>query len=156
MELDPQVSHEEIMSREVELGCESWTFRFRLFLNSSATDIVLVTLPNTAVETATAQCTSCCAMARGHRLNTSIVSLGGGPRSLRSFSGAQSAVEHSLFRPPPPPPLPSLISNKQPQFSGRKVKRSRSSLHRTTLLLNLSVRRVRFLDSCDCLSYQVC
>ena len=24
-ELDPQVSPEEIMSREVELGCESWT-----------------------------------------------------------------------------------------------------------------------------------
>ena len=42
--LDPQVSPEEIMSREVELGCENWTsFRFELFLNSSATDIVLVT-----------------------------------------------------------------------------------------------------------------
>ena len=25
VELDPQVSPEEIMSREVELGCESWT-----------------------------------------------------------------------------------------------------------------------------------
>ena len=24
--LDPQVSREEIKSREVELGCESWTF----------------------------------------------------------------------------------------------------------------------------------
>ena len=24
--LDPQVSSEKIMSREVELGCESWTF----------------------------------------------------------------------------------------------------------------------------------
>ena len=36
MELDLQVSPEKIMSREVELG---------LFLNSSATDIVLVTLP---------------------------------------------------------------------------------------------------------------
>ena len=46
MELDLQVSPEEIMSREVELGCESWDFfRFELFLNSSATDIVLVTLP---------------------------------------------------------------------------------------------------------------
>ena len=46
MELDPQVSPEEIMSREVELGCESWTsFPFELFLNSSATDIVFVTLP---------------------------------------------------------------------------------------------------------------
>ena len=47
MKLDPQVSPEDIMSREVELGCESrFFFRFELFLNSSATDIVrLVTLP---------------------------------------------------------------------------------------------------------------
>ena len=51
--LDPVVSPEEIMSREVELGCESWTFFcFKLLLNSGATDIVLVTLPSTAVETA--------------------------------------------------------------------------------------------------------
>ena len=35
--LDPQVSPEEIMSREVELG-----FCFKLLLNSGATDIVLV------------------------------------------------------------------------------------------------------------------
>ena len=48
-------------------------FRFGLFLNSSATDSVLVTLPSTAVETAIARCTSRCAMARGHRLNTSIL-----------------------------------------------------------------------------------
>ena len=26
VELDPQVSLEEIMSREVELGCQSWTY----------------------------------------------------------------------------------------------------------------------------------
>ena len=46
MELDLQVSPEEIMIREVELGCEFLDFfRFELFLNSSATDIVLVTLP---------------------------------------------------------------------------------------------------------------
>ena len=29
-ELDPQVSREEIMSREVELGCESWTSSLRV------------------------------------------------------------------------------------------------------------------------------
>ena len=28
--LDPVVSPEEIMSREVELGCESWTFLFEV------------------------------------------------------------------------------------------------------------------------------
>ena len=44
--LDPQVSPEEIKNREVELGCESWTFFcFKLLLNSGATDIVFVTLP---------------------------------------------------------------------------------------------------------------
>ena len=43
MELDLQVSPEEIMSREMELKLDS--FRFELLLNSSATDIVLVTLP---------------------------------------------------------------------------------------------------------------
>ena len=26
LELDPQVNPEEVMNREVELGCESWTF----------------------------------------------------------------------------------------------------------------------------------
>ena len=68
MELDPQVSPEEIMNREVELSCELDFFRFELFLNSSATDIVLVTLPSTAIEIAIAQCTSRSAMASGHRL----------------------------------------------------------------------------------------
>ena len=112
MELDPQVNPEEIMSREVELGCESWTS-----FASGATDIVFVTLPSTAVETAIAQCTSRCAMARGHRLNTSIVLA-----AVHGLSGpfrAVSAVEPSLSRPlPPPVPVP----NKPPRFCGRKAK----------------------------------
>ena len=46
MELDLQVSPEEIMSREVGAGLRKLDFfRFELFLNSSATDIVLVILP---------------------------------------------------------------------------------------------------------------
>ena len=65
MELDPHFCPEEIMSRGVELS--------KLFVNSGATDIVLVTLSSTAVERAIAQCTSRWAMARGHRLDTSIV-----------------------------------------------------------------------------------
>ena len=74
MELDLQVSPQEIMSREVELGCESWTS----FASSCSSTAVQRTLslwlcPSTAVETAIAQCTSRCAMARRHRLNTSIV-----------------------------------------------------------------------------------
>ena len=82
-------------------------FGFKLFLNSSATDIVFVTLPSTAVETAIAQCTSHWAMARGHRLNTSIVLA-----AVNTISGlfrAVPAVEPSLFC-PLPPLSPSLIS----------------------------------------------
>ena len=53
---------------------DAFSFEFsKLFVNSGATDIVLVILSSTAVETAIAQCTSRWAIARGHRLNTSIV-----------------------------------------------------------------------------------
>ena len=79
-------------------------FRFELLLNSSATGIVLVTLPSTAVETATAQCTSGWAMARGHRLNTSIVLAA--VHGLSGLFRAVSAVELSLFRHLPPPSSP--------------------------------------------------
>ena len=68
-------------------------------------DIVLVTLPSTAVETATAQCTSRWAMAWGHRLNTSIVLAV--VHGLSGLFRAVSAVEPSLS----PPLSPSLISN---------------------------------------------
>ena len=50
--LDPQDSPGEIKSREVELGLKVGLLLPRLFLNSGATDIVLVTLFRTAVETA--------------------------------------------------------------------------------------------------------
>ena len=113
----------EIKSREVELdprprrdhgqgggaGLRNLgSFRFGLFLNSSATDIVFVTLPSTAVETAIAQCTSRCTMARGHRLNTSIVLAA--VRGLSGLFRAVSAVEPSLCR-PLPPMSPSLINS---------------------------------------------
>ena len=51
---DPQVSPEEIKSREVELGVKAGLFLHQLFLNSGATDIVFVPLFRTAVETAIA------------------------------------------------------------------------------------------------------
>ena len=45
--LDPRDSPDEIKSREVELGSESWTcLLLQSLLNSSATDIVLVTAPH--------------------------------------------------------------------------------------------------------------
>ena len=114
------------MSRELELDCESWTFCFELFPNSSATDIVFVTLSSTAVETAIARCTSRCAMARGHRLNTAIVLA-----AVHGFAGlfrTVSAAEPSLFRPlPPPTPPPPPVPNKQPRFCGRKAKCTRTT-----------------------------
>ena len=111
MELDLQISLEEIMSREVELGSESWTS----FASSCCSTAVQRTLslwlcPSTAVETAIVQCTSRWAMAMGHRLNTSIVLAA--VHGLSCLFRAVSAVELSLFRSPPPspPPSTSLIS----------------------------------------------
>ena len=80
----------------------------KLFVNSSATDIVLVTLSSTAVETAIAQCTSRWAMARGHRRNTSIVLAA--VHGLSGLFRAVSAVESSLCR-PLPTLSPSLIGH---------------------------------------------
>ena len=93
-------------------------FRFGLFLNSSATGIVLVTLPSTAVETAIAQYTSRCAMASGHRLNTSIVLT-----ALHGLFRAVSAVEPSFFR---PHPTPVPVPNNPSRFCGRKAKCTRT------------------------------
>ena len=67
--------------------------------------------PSTAVETAIAQCTSRWAMARGHRLNTSVV-----PAVSPAFFGRYPRSSlHSFVPPPPPPP-----------FCGRKAKWSYS------------------------------
>ena len=107
VELDPQPRRDHEQGGGAELRKLDF-FRFGLFLNSAATDIVLVTLPITAVETANAQCTSRCAMARGHRLNTSIVLAA--VHGLSGLFRAVSAVEPSLSR-PLPPLCPSLISH---------------------------------------------
>ena len=67
--LDPQVSPEEIKSREVELGLRIGLLSFQLFPNGGATDIVFVTLFRIAAGTAIARYGSCCAMPGGHCLN---------------------------------------------------------------------------------------
>ena len=82
----------------------------------SATDIVLVTLTSTAVETAIAQCTSRWAMARGHRLNTSIVLAA--VHGLSGLFRAVSAVEPFTLSPPSHSvPVP----NRPTRFCGRKA-----------------------------------
>ena len=110
MEVDWTLSPEEIMSKEVELGCESWT-SFASGCSSTAQCNGHCDCPSTAVETAIAQCTSRCAMTRGH-----FHCSGGGPRSFRSFSGGVRGRAFTLS----PPPLP--VPMKHPRFCVRKAK----------------------------------
>ena len=91
----------------------------KLFINSSATDIVLVTLSSTAVETAIAQYTSHWAMARGHRLNTSIVLVA--VHGLSGLFQAVSPVEPSLCR-----PLPTLSLSQIGCLASMDVKQQES------------------------------
>ena len=94
-------------------GLRNWTSfaSVVLLLNSCATDIVLVTLLSTAVETAVAKYTSCYAMAKEYCLNIFVVLAAvHGLLGLPVWS-AQSRL-HSLSPPPPAPPPPlSLISH---------------------------------------------
>ena len=62
--LDPQVSPEEIKSREEELGLSVGLLSLRLFPNSGATDTVFVTQFCIAVETAIASCGGQCGAGR--------------------------------------------------------------------------------------------
>ena len=109
------LSPEEIMSREVELGCESW-----IFFNFFSLRVVPQQQCNRHCLCDSAQARQLKQQLRGTlvagqwRGDTALILSGGGPRSLRSFSGGIRAVEPSLFRsflpPPPPPTPPSLIS----------------------------------------------
>ena len=109
--LDPQVSPEEIKSREVELGSED--------LTSFAVDIILVTLLRKAVETAIAWHASRCTTARGHRLNTSIVLAA--VHSLLGLLGQYTRLSLHSFAPfPPPHHVP--IHNMPSRLCGRKAK----------------------------------
>ena len=84
-------------------------FRFELFVNSSATDIVFVTAQAQQLkqQLRSAQVAGL-AMARGHRLNTSIAVLAA-VHGLSGLFRAVSAVGPSLCR-PLPALFPSLIS----------------------------------------------
>ena len=106
-------------------------FRFGLFLNSSATDIVLVTLPNTAVETAIAL------VAAQWRGDTALPLPLCWRRSTVSpvFFGRSSF--HSLA---PPPPVPD--PNKQPRFCGRKAKWSQENI--TVIVNTVDCSAMRF------------
>ena len=93
----------------------------KLFVNSVATDIVLVILSSTAVETATALCTGRWAMARGHRLNTSIILAA--VHGLSGLFRTVSAVEPSLCR-----PLPTLSTSLIGHLASVDVKQHESKV----------------------------
>ena len=93
--LDPQVSPEEIKSREVELGLRVGLLSPQLFPNGGATDIVFVTLFCMAVGTAIAWCGGRCAMPDGHCLHIWLF----WRRSTAAFVFRVGACN-----PPPPPP----------------------------------------------------
>ena len=99
-----------------------------MLLSSSATDIVLLTL--LAVETAVARCTSRCAEARGHRLNTSIVLAA--VHGLSGLFRAVSAVEPSLSR-----PLPTLSPSLIGHLASVDVKQHESKQCLVTLSLTI-------------------
>ena len=106
VELDLQVSPQEIMSREVELGCEMFDFfRFELFLNSSATDIVLVT--RSAQSRQLKQQLRSALVAGQWRRDTALtLPLFWRRSTVSDLFRAVSAVEPSLCR-----PLPTLSSS---------------------------------------------
>ena len=82
VELDPQVSPEEIMSREVELGCESWTS-----LASGQRCNGHCPCDSAPARQLKQQLRSALVAAQWRGDTASFLCSGGGPRSLRSFSG---------------------------------------------------------------------
>ena len=90
------VSPEEIKSKEVELGLKVGLLLPQLFVS--------VTLFCTAVETATAWYTSCCAMVSRHRLN--ILLFWWRSMTFLVFWVGACTQAFTLSPPPPPPPCP--------------------------------------------------
>jgi len=109
VELDLQVSPEKIMSREMELGCESWTSLASSFSSTAVQRTLSLSLcPSTAVETAIAQCTIVTGQWRGdtaltlplfwRRSTVSPVFFGRYPRSsLHSFVSLFSNNSNTLI-----------------------------------------------------------
>ena len=120
-ELDPQVSPEEIMSREVELGCESWTS----FASGCYSTAVRRTLSLWLSPARQLKQQLCCALVAGQWRGDTALTL---PLFWRwstvspvFFGRYPRSSLHSFFHSPPPPPPP--VPNKQPRFCGRKAKK---------------------------------
>ena len=118
VELDPQVSPEEIMSREVGLGCESWT-SFASGCSSTAMQWTLSLWLCPAQQLK--QQLRCALVAVPWQGDTALTLTLLWQRSMvfLVFLGQYPQLSfHSLALFPPPVPVP----NKQPHFCGHKVK----------------------------------
>ena len=107
------INHSEAAAlRKVTELCSArpkpWTYYNSRLERGEHGHCLIVTLSSAAAETATAQCTSRWAMARGHRLNASIVLAA--VHGLSGLFRTVSAIEPSLSR-PLPTLSPSLISH---------------------------------------------
>ena len=100
MELDLEVSPEEIMSMEVELVCESWTS----FASGCS---------STAVALVAAQWRGDTALTRPLFWRRSTIS----PVFFKRYP--RSSLHSLPLSPPPFPPVP--VPNRQPRFCGRKA-----------------------------------
>ena len=139
MELDPHFCPEEIMSREVELGLSKLdVFCFelsKLFVNSGATDIALVTLSSTAVERAIARCNKSLGNGEGtppltlplfwRRSTVSPVFFGRFPRSSQS----PCPLSHSV-----PVPNRSSCLRGRKQHKSQKKQKGEPKWNRTQVL----------------------
>ena len=125
--MDPQVSPEEIKSREVELGSESWTSFASVFTQQQcygyfpcdcSAKHLKEQLRNTLVPTEWREATALTFWLFWQRSTTSSVSRVGARRRAFTLS-------------PPPVPVP----NKPPRFSGRKANYFLLSItsHETTI-----------------------
>ena len=125
VELDPQVSPEEIMSREVERDpqvspeeikrreVELGCESWTCFASGRSSTAVQRTLSLLLCQAWYPWCSSRYAMVRGRRFNTSIILAA--VHGLSGLFRVVSAVEPSLTCPLSPVPVP----NKQPRFCGR-------------------------------------
>ena len=102
------LSPEEIMSREVELGCESWT-SFASGCSSTAVQwtLSLSLCPSTAVETAIVRCTSHRAMVRRGDTTVTLPLFWWQSMVSPDFFGQYPRSSlHSFVPPAPPSPSP--------------------------------------------------
>ena len=122
MELDLQVSPEEIMSREVELGCESWISSLRVVRQRQCNGHFLC---DSAQAQQLKQQLRSAQVARQWRGDTALTLPLFWRRSTVSpvFFGRYPRSSLHFFVPFPPVPVP----NKPPRFCGHKAKWSFNS-----------------------------